>query len=108
MFNIYKNMSLDSDDSKVVSVLNHGSFLDNIASVVSQTVEGFSGGGVEGHHTYDRNMLIFVILMKLLLLFIVSNFLWPRVMPKLFTNVTKNPEFVSIIGLSVIVSLIRA
>ena len=49
--------------------------------------------------------LIFVISIKLVLIYIVM-ILWPKVMPKILPSVNKNPGYVNLIGLSVILALI--
>jgi hypothetical protein len=49
--------------------------------------------------------IIFLVLIKLALIYIVM-LLWPRVMPKLFPSINKNPGYLNLIGLSVILALI--
>ena len=39
--------------------------------------------------------LVFALLLKFLLIFIVGKFLWPHVMPKLFKGVQSNRSFIS-------------
>ena len=96
-----------------IGILTNNSLVDNIVSATNNTYESFSGNGeVEVYElqgiTYqqERDMLIFIILMKLILLFIVSAFLWPHIMPKLFSGVTEKPGFLNIVGLSVLMSLL--
>lgn len=61
----------------------------------------------DGHHHWYNNLapLIFVISIKLVLIYIVM-ILWPKVMPKILPSVNKNPGYVNLIGLSVILALI--
>ena len=49
--------------------------------------------------------LVLIIAIKLLLIYIVM-VMWPKVMPKVFPSVNKNPGYINLIGLSVILSLI--
>lgn len=49
--------------------------------------------------------ILFLVLIKLALIYIVM-LLWPRVMPKLFPSINKNPGYLNLIGLSVILALI--
>ena len=46
-----------------------------------------------------------ILLIKLMFIYIVM-LLWPRVMPKLFPGIVKQPTYINLIGLSVILSLI--
>tara|TARA_Y100000996_G_scaffold398978_1_gene367553 strand:- start:1057 stop:1287 length:231 start_codon:yes stop_codon:yes gene_type:complete len=50
-------------------------------------------------------LLVMIIAIKLLLIYIVM-VMWPKVMPKVFPSVNKNPGYINLIGLSVILSLI--
>ena len=50
--------------------------------------------------------LVFALLLKFLLIFIVGKFLWPHVMPKLFKGVQSDPSFISLLGLSIIINLL--
>ena len=50
--------------------------------------------------------LVFALLLKFLLIFIVGKFLWPHVMRKLFKGVQSNPSFISLLGLSIIINLL--
>jgi len=73
-------------------------------------VESFANGMV-GDEKEEKNMLtkksflILLVLVKLLFIYIVM-LLWPRVMPKLFPSVVKQPEYINLLGLSVILALI--
>lgn len=57
-------------------------------------------------HWYDNmGPILFLVAIKLALIYIVM-LLWPRVMPKLFPSINKNPGYLNLIGLSVILALI--
>ena len=58
------------------------------------------------HHWYNHLGPIFlVVFLKLLLIYIVM-VLWPKVMPKIIPSINKNPGYINLIGLSVILSLL--
>ena len=60
----------------------------------------------EHHHWYNHlGPILFVVAIKLALIYIVM-LLWPRVMPKIMPSISKNPGYINLIGLSVIISLI--
>lgn len=54
----------------------------------------------------EMNLLFMLLLIKILSIAIVSYFLWPRVIPEIFTNVKPNPGFLNILGLSIIIGLL--
>tara|TARA_B110000285_G_scaffold13731_1_gene13559 strand:- start:1635 stop:1868 length:234 start_codon:yes stop_codon:yes gene_type:complete len=54
----------------------------------------------------EMSTLLFVLLIKLALIYLVATVLWPRIMPDLFKGVKPNPSFTSLLGLSVIVNLL--
>lgn len=56
----------------------------------------------EDYHAFQMKFLLLVMVIKVVLVFIVSKFLWPRVIPKVFTGVKSNPGFMNILGLVVI------
>ena len=51
-------------------------------------------------------LFIFVLFIKLSLLFIVYKYLWPYVIPKLFKSVTPNPSFKTIVLLYLMISFL--
>jgi|TARA_Y100000996_G_scaffold411429_1_gene395559 hypothetical protein len=58
------------------------------------------------HHWYNHlGPLVLVVAIKLLLIYVVM-VMWPKVMPKILPSVSKNPGYINLIGLSVILSLI--
>jgi hypothetical protein len=60
-----------------------------------------------GHHHWYNHLgpIIVVVLIKLFLIYIVM-VMWPRVMPKIMPSINKNPGYLNLIGLSVILSLL--
>ena len=50
-------------------------------------------------------LMIGLVLLKLLFIYIVM-LLWPRVMPKLFPSIVKQPTYINLLGLSVILALL--
>lgn len=60
----------------------------------------------DNHHWYNNlGPIMIVVLLKLFLIYIVM-VLWPRVMPKIMPSINKNPGYLNLIGLSVILSLL--
>jgi hypothetical protein len=58
------------------------------------------------YHWYDNVVPIAVVIaIKLFLIYLVM-VLWPKVMPKLIPSINKNPGYINLLGLSVIISLI--
>lgn len=53
----------------------------------------------------EMQLLLFLLLLKVLSISIVAYFLWPRVVPNIFTGVKSNPGFLNLLGLSVIINL---
>ena len=73
--------------------------------------EGFASyvldeGNTEEYYTYQMRFMLIVLVVKLLFIFLVSQFLWPRVMPKISSSIKSNPGFLNILGLSMIFSLL--
>ena len=60
------------------------------------------------------NIIIFIIgyplfvllLLRILSVSIVAYFLWPRIIPQVFTNVNADPGFLNLLGLSLIIGLL--
>tara|TARA_B110000285_G_C15036555_1_gene569592 strand:+ start:306 stop:536 length:231 start_codon:yes stop_codon:yes gene_type:complete len=58
------------------------------------------------HHWYNHlGPIALVVAIKLFLIYLVM-VMWPKVMPSLFPSINKNPGYINLIGLSVILSLI--
>ncbi len=73
-------------------------------------IEAFGNGVMEEQkdeqNVFKKNaFMIALVLVKLLFIYIVM-LLWPRVMPKLFPSITKQPSYVNLLGLSVILALL--
>tara|TARA_B100000029_G_C17169338_1_gene812674 strand:+ start:456 stop:704 length:249 start_codon:yes stop_codon:yes gene_type:complete len=60
----------------------------------------------EDYHNFQMKFLALVIVIKLMMVFVVSKFLWPKVVPKVFTGVKSNPRFVDLLGLVIIYYLL--
>jgi len=73
-------------------------------------IESFGNGIMEEKkdekNVFKKNAFIIgLVLVKLLFIYIVM-MLWPRVMPKLFPSITKQPSYINLLGLSVILALL--
>lgn len=73
-------------------------------------IEAFGHGVMEENkeeqNVFKKNaFMIAMVLLKLLFIYIVM-LLWPRVMPKLLPSITKQPSYINLLGLSVILSLL--
>ena len=73
-------------------------------------IEAFGNGVMEDQkdeqNVFKKNaFMIALVLLKLLFIYIVM-LLWPRVMPKLLPSITKQPSYINLLGLSVILSLL--
>jgi hypothetical protein len=53
----------------------------------------------------EMELLLFLLLFKALSIAIVTYFLWPRVVPNIFTGVKSDPGFLNILGLSALINL---
>jgi hypothetical protein len=64
--------------------------------------------GDEGGSTMSFQMKLFllIVVIKVLMVYLVSQFIWPRFIPKIFTNVKANPGFGNLLGLVVIYYLL--
>jgi hypothetical protein len=73
-------------------------------------IEGF--GNVSASKLSDEeknrlyNMMLYVLAMKLLFIYVVAYYIWPRVMPGLFPGVNANPTFLQLLGFCIMVSLL--
>lgn len=74
--------------------------------LIEKFVDRVSSEEEPGYHWYENiGPIIFVILIKLVLIYLVM-ILWPKIMPKILPSVNKNPSYINLLGLSVILSLI--
>ena len=73
-------------------------------------LEGFTNIVMSNTPEENKNellqMLLIVLAVKLVLIFLVAKYLWPRIMPALFSGVKANPDFLEILGLWFISGLI--
>jgi len=73
-------------------------------------LEGFTNVVVQEHSEGEKqrlySLMFTVLLIKIALIYAVSAFLWPRVMPNIFPTVNANPGFMNILGLSIIFAII--
>ena len=60
----------------------------------------------EEYYMFQFKFYALVILIKLAMVFIVSNFLWPKVVPKVFSGAKSNPGVLNLVGLVVIYYLL--
>ena len=75
--------------------------------LIERFVDSVGNEEVDNQDRWYNNigLLVMIIAIKLLLIYIVM-VMWPKVMPKVFPSVNKNPGYINLIGLSVILSLI--
>ena len=76
--------------------------------LIEKFVDSVSNANDEdGHHHWYNHLgpIMVVITIKLLLIYVVM-IIWPKVMPKILPSINKNPGYINLIGLSVILSLI--
>tara|TARA_B100000519_G_C14014933_1_gene330566 strand:+ start:279 stop:515 length:237 start_codon:yes stop_codon:yes gene_type:complete len=74
-------------------------------------IEGFATFALENdveEETYDYQIkfLILVIAIKLLMVYVVGQFIWPRVMPSISSSIKSKPGFMNLIGLSLIINFL--
>ena len=73
-------------------------------------IEGFTNVILSNNSEEKKDelfkMILIVLAIKLILIFVIAKYLWPRVMPSLFPGVKANPEFLEILGLWFISGLI--
>lgn len=73
------------------------------------TIEGFSNMIIaDDNETRKMLFLSFFIglTIRILLLFVVAKYLWPRVMPRLFTSAVKNPKVMDLFLLVVMMAIL--
>jgi len=73
-------------------------------------LEGFTNVVVQEHSEGEKqklySMMFMVILIKVALIYAVSAFLWPKVMPGILPTVNANPGFMNILGFSIIMGIV--
>ncbi len=73
------------------------------------TCEGFANMIIaEDDKTRKMLLMSFIIgfAIRILLLFVVAKYLWPRVMPRLFTSAVKNPKVLDLFLLVVMMAIL--
>lgn len=76
---------------------------------MSQCIEKFSNMIIaDDNETRKMLFLSFFIglTIRILLLFVVAKYLWPRVMPRLFTSAVKNPKVLDLFLLVVMMAIL--
>ena len=58
------------------------------------------------HNTYLFQLYLIIIALRLFFVFVVWKFLWSQIMPKISSSIKAKPSFMSLLGLSVIYSLL--
>ena len=75
-----------------------------------RVIEGFTDVIISDKPKEEKDLMLrilfFALLVRLLFIYIVTVFLWPYVMPKLFKGVTPNPLFLQVLALSIMLSMI--
>ena len=73
-------------------------------------IEGFTNVMVSDKTESQKkelySLMIYILLIKVLFIFIVARFLWPAVIPGIFPGVNPNPSFLELVGLSITFSLL--
>ncbi len=74
-------------------------------------VEGFATFALETEveeddYSYQLKFFVLVIAIKFLMIYIVSRFIWPKVMPAISSSVKSNPGFLNLLGLTLIINLL--
>lgn len=74
-------------------------------------VEGFATFALENdveedNYDYQLKFLGVVIIMKILMIYIISQFIWPKVMPSISSGIKAKPGFMNLLGLSLIINFL--
>ena len=74
-------------------------------------IEGFATvvleeESLEEHYDYQLRFFLMVLMIKLVLIYLVGTFLWPKVMPKISSSIKPNPGFLNLLGLSLIIHIV--
>ena len=65
----------------------------------------FEDEHVEDSWFQSNKFMLLLLLIKLVFIYIVM-LLWPSVMPKILPSIAKQPTYINLLGLSVIIALI--
>ena len=113
-----KASKVESNKASTLETMENGGNVENtgentVENTGSNTVERFANYVLESEqdvqrtrNTYLLQFYLIVIAIRLAFIFIVWKFLWPKVMPKIASNIKAKPTFVSLLGLSMIYSLL--
>ena len=52
------------------------------------------------------SIMFYMLVMKLLLIYVVTYFIWPKVVPQLFSGVNANPTFIQLLTFSIMIGLL--
>jgi len=74
-------------------------------------IEGFATFALENEveeseYDYQIKFMIVVIAIRLLMVYVISRFLWPKIMPAISSSIKSKPGFLNILGLSLILSFL--
>jgi hypothetical protein len=77
-------------------------------------IEGFAEYALDSENidsvveykSFQMKLFFLIVFLRLLMIFIVSSFLWPKFVPKVFTGVKSNPGFMNILGIVIIYNLL--
>jgi|TARA_B110000902_G_C13969301_1_gene460559 hypothetical protein len=60
----------------------------------------------EEYNSFQMKFFLLVIVIKIMMVYLVSKFIWPRVVPNVFTGAKTNPGFANLLGLVLIYYLL--
>ena len=74
-------------------------------------IEGFATFALEtdveeNEYDYQLKFFVLVVVIKLLMIYVVSRFIWPRVMPSISSSIKSKPGFMNLLGLSLIINFL--
>lgn len=74
-------------------------------------IEGFATFALEDEtdediYEYQIRFFLLVVAIKFVMIYLVSRFIWPRIMPSISSSIKTNPGFMNLFGLSVIIHLL--
>lgn len=74
-------------------------------------IEGFATFALEtdveeDNYDYQLKFFVLVVAIKLLMIYFVSRFIWPRVMPSISSSIKSKPGFMNLLGLSLIINFL--
>ena len=74
-------------------------------------IEGFATFALEtdveeDNYDYQLKFFVLVVAIKLLMIYFVSRFIWPRVMPAISSSIKSKPGFMNLLDLSLIINFL--